>query len=272
LTKTFWSFTEILEELEMTKQELQAALNMPQFPMSSKYDAEWICENQMGPCSLWLCEFLMQKMEIKPGMRVLDMGCGKGMTSIFLAKEYDSTVFANDLWVSATDNYQRFKDAGFEDRIFPIHAEAHELPYADEFFDAIISVDSYQYYGTDALYLDYICDFLKPGGQIGIVVHALIKEFDDKGAPDHLLSFWDRSMYSFHSPEWWSRLWRFSKCIDVEVSDLLPDGFDIWHHWEKIGQESFNKGRRADIDLLEADKGEYLTFGRVVGKKVAKRW
>jgi SAM-dependent methyltransferase len=83
----------------MTRNELQTALTMPQFPLSAKYDAELICENQMGPCALWLCEFLMGKMDLKPGMRVLDMGCGKGITSIFLAKEYGVTVVANDLWI-----------------------------------------------------------------------------------------------------------------------------------------------------------------------------
>ena len=28
-------------------------------------------------------------MELEPGMRVLDMGCGKAISSIFLAKEFD---------------------------------------------------------------------------------------------------------------------------------------------------------------------------------------
>jgi len=149
----------------MTKQELQKALTMTQFPMSAEYDAEWICENQMGPCSLWLLEFLMKNMTLKAGMRVLDMGCGKGMTSVFLAKEYGVTVFANDLWVEPTDNFKRFREAGLEEKIIPIKAEARSLPYAHNFFDAIISIDSYEYYGTDALYLDYISKFLKPTGK-----------------------------------------------------------------------------------------------------------
>jgi len=38
-----------------------------------------------------------------------------------------------------------------------------------EFFDAIISIDSFMYYGTDDLYLSYLARFLKPGGKIGIV-------------------------------------------------------------------------------------------------------
>jgi Cyclopropane fatty acid synthase and related methyltransferases len=254
----------------MTKQELQSALSMSQFPRSAKYDSEWLCQNEMGPCSVWLCEFLMEKMNLKPGMRVLDMGCGKGMSSVFLAKEYGVTVYANDLWISATDNFKRFQNAELDGKIIPIHAEAHELPYADEFFDAIVSIDSYQYYGTDALYLDYISKFLKNDGQIGIVVPALTREFDDSGVPNCMLPYWDFSMYSYHSPEWWSRLWRFSKNIDVEISDLLPNGYNIWLHWEKTLKASGFMERRGDIALLEADKGQYLTFGRIVGKKTIK--
>lgn len=253
----------------MTKQELQIALTMPQFPKSAKYEAAWFCENEMGPCSVWLCEFLMKKMELKPGMRVLDMGCGMGMSSIFLAKEYGVNVVANDLWISATDNWQRFREARLDDEIIPIHAEAHALPYADEYFDAIISLDSYEYYGTDALYLDYITRFLKPGGQIGIVVPGLIKEFD-AFAPEHMQPYWDWSMYSFHTPEWWERLWRFSASVEVEVSDLLPGGFDMWLYWERTLKESGMMKRSGDIELLEADKGEYLTFCRTIGRKVKK--
>ena len=77
------------------------------------------------------------------------MGCGTGLTSIFLAKEFGVTVFANDLWINPTDNYRRFVEMGVDDKVFPIHAEAHALPYADNFFDAAISIDAYHYFGTD---------------------------------------------------------------------------------------------------------------------------
>ena len=87
-----------------------------------------------------------------------------------------------------------------------------------------------------------------------------------------MMPYWDWGMYAYHSPEWWVRLWSFSQCIKVEVSDLLPNGFDIWFHWERIGQSTFNSGRDGDYKLLEADNGNYLTFGRTVGRKVAKRW
>lgn len=49
-------------------------------------------------------------------------------------------VWANDLWVKPAENWERIREAGVEDCVFPIQAEARALPYADQFFDAIISV------------------------------------------------------------------------------------------------------------------------------------
>jgi cyclopropane fatty-acyl-phospholipid synthase-like methyltransferase len=37
--------------------------------------------------------------------------------------------------------------------VFPVSVEAHSLPFAAGFFDAIVSVDSFHYYGTDIRYL-----------------------------------------------------------------------------------------------------------------------
>jgi cyclopropane fatty-acyl-phospholipid synthase-like methyltransferase len=51
----------------------------------------------MGPNSMKIIEELSESLKLEKGMRVLDLGCGKGLTSIFLAKEYDVTVFATDL-------------------------------------------------------------------------------------------------------------------------------------------------------------------------------
>lgn len=82
---------------------------MKKYIRSSKYDKEWIEENWMGPNPLWLMEELVSNLDLRPGMKVLDLGCGKAITSIFLAKEFGVTVFANDLWISANDNFKRIK-------------------------------------------------------------------------------------------------------------------------------------------------------------------
>lgn len=172
--------------MNIDKDKLVELLKAEQFPLSSKYDPEWVLKNQMGPNALWLIEWLCQKMEMKSGMRVLDMGCGKAISSIFLAKEFGVQVWANDLWISASDNGQRIREADLENQIYPIRAEAHSLPYAEEFFDAIVCVDAYAYFGTDDLYLNYFHKFVRPGGQIGIVVPGLVRDFDGR-VPEHLV-------------------------------------------------------------------------------------
>jgi len=89
----------------------------------------------------WLCE----EMELTPGMRVLDMGRGKGMSSVFLAKEYGVQVWTTDLRIAVSDSCTRLRQAGVAHRVFPLHAEARTLPYAEELLDAIVPVDLYQY-------------------------------------------------------------------------------------------------------------------------------
>ena len=180
---------------------------MKKYPKAEKYDNNWIQENWMGPNPLILLEELCGNLDLKPGMKILDMGCGKGLTSIFLAKEYGVTVFANDLWINATENLQRFEQAGVSDKVFPIHAEAHALPYANVFFDAVIAIDSYHYFGAGENYfVDVFSKLVKPGGQLGIAVPGLKREFE-KGYPDTLEKLWIPEYYPFHSDKWWRTLW-----------------------------------------------------------------
>ena len=62
------------------------------FTKSSKYDTAFLKENMMGPNAIKIIEELLESLKLEEGMRVLDLGCGKGLTSIFLAKEYGVTV------------------------------------------------------------------------------------------------------------------------------------------------------------------------------------
>lgn len=39
-------------------------------------------------------------------------------------------VWATDLWISAAENIQRIRDAGVEDGVVPLHADARALPFA----------------------------------------------------------------------------------------------------------------------------------------------
>ena len=71
------------------------------FPFSNKYDPNWVLDNSMGPNALWLTEWLCETMDLKPDMRVLDLGCGRALSSVFLAKEFGVQVWAYDLWIGS---------------------------------------------------------------------------------------------------------------------------------------------------------------------------
>jgi len=231
----------------------------------------------MGPNALWLTEWLCQNMHLTPGMRVLDMGCGRAMSSIFLAKEFGVQVWAADLRVKPTDNWQRIRDAGVADLVFPIHAEARSLPYAAGFFDAIVCVDSYVYYGTDDLYFDYFVKFVKPGGQIGIVVPALTHDYDGP-VPEHLTReqpsggvFWDEECWYLHTADWWRYLWARTKLVDVEAADAMPDGWRLWLQHYRVVAAAGTKRCASEIEALEADRGRYLGFVRMVARRHRER-
>jgi cyclopropane fatty-acyl-phospholipid synthase-like methyltransferase len=122
-------------------------------------------------------------------MRVLDLGRGRALSSIFLRREFGVQVWATDLWFSASENRQRILDAEVDDGVYPIHADARSPPLATDFFDAIVSIDSFPYYGTDEHYLNYLARFVKPGGSIGIAGAGLMRELDGP-IPDSLKAWW----------------------------------------------------------------------------------
>src|SRR5437868_6465661 len=165
------------------------------FPRSSRYHPDFLIANASGGAnSLWLAEWLTTALDLRPGMRVLDLGCGRASSSIFLRREFGVQVWATDLWFDASENLQRIRDAGVEDGVFPIHADARSLPFAAEFFDAIVGIDSFIYYGTDDLYLSDVARFVKPGGCIGIAGAGLMREIDGP-PPDHLAAWWTRDLW-----------------------------------------------------------------------------
>ena len=246
------------------------ALTRARYPRSNAYDPTWVFANEMGPNALWLMEWLCDAIELRSGMRVLDMGCGRAMSSIFLAREFDVQVWANDLWISATDNWERICAAGVQDQVFPIHAEAHQLPYADNFFDVILSVDSYHYYGTDDLYLAAITRLLKPGGRFGIVVPGLVRDFENDIVPEHLAGFWDpRECFSFHTVDWWRRHLSASRILELQVADLQEDGARDWAGFiaaQVAAGATTREWTAAEGAQVAADDGQYLGFIRVAGK------
>ena len=242
------------------------------YTRSNGYDPDWVIANQMGPHALWLLESLVEVMPIEPGMRVLDLGCGMGMTSIFLAKEFGAQVTAADLWIPAEDNEARIAEAGVSDLVTAVHAEAHTLPFEADAFDAVVSIDAYQYFGTADLYLGDLVRFVRPGGRLGIVTPSVLTEIGET-VPDHLAPYWEWEYCCFHSPDWWRAHWAKTGLVSVDHADAVENGWQDWLVFNDLTAPTMT-GWRADAaidthNMLEADRGQYLGFTRMAATKPA---
>lgn len=246
----------------------------PRYPRSNEYDPSWVAENQMGPNALWLLESLTEIMAIEPGMRILDLGCGRAMTSIFLAKEFGAQVSATDLWIGAEENQRRIDDAGVADLVTPVHAEAHALPFDKGSFDAVISIDAYQYFGTDDLYIGTVTDLLRPEGRLGCVMPALRPELSAEATPAipvTLAPFWVWDFCSFHGPEWWRFHWEKSGKVRVDHADLIEDGWRDWLQFNDaiapVVEGWWIQEVATTHDMLVADQGNHVGFTRIAATK-----
>lgn len=245
-----------------------------EFPLSNRYDQAWVMAHQMGPNALWLAEWLCAAMRLEPGMRVLDLGCGSCLTSIFLARELDVRVWAADLWVDPSANWARVRAMGVEDRVTPLQVEAHALPFAEGFFDAVVSVDAYHYFGTDDLYLGYLTRFVRTDGQLGVVVPGLARPLPPTGPPPHLTEpqtngtpFWEDECASFHTATWWRDLWAAANRVTVETADTMERGWELWRDFELALEAAGANAFPSVAEALERDAGQYLTFVRLVARR-----
>ena len=148
---------------------------------SEKYNTPALQAKIMGPNPVKLEEELLMGNSIPTGAVVCDLGSGQGLTSVFLAKEYGFTVYAVDLWSDPDENRRFFDEMGLDSRqIVPVKADATALPFEKEFFDAVISTDSYNYFGRDERYLDdKLLPFVKSGGYVYIAIPGMKKDCHD---------------------------------------------------------------------------------------------
>ena len=109
-----------------------------------------------------------------------------------LARGYGLDVYAVDLWSDPAENRAFFRQMGVPDgQIHPVKADAAEgLPFESHFFDAVVSIDSYNYFGRDPRYLgEKLLPYVKPGGKIYLSIPGMVRDCHD-ALPACLLASW----------------------------------------------------------------------------------
>ena len=224
--------------------------NPSDYPELSGYTREQIYDETIGAGALYLAARLARALDLRPGQRVLDLGCGRGASSMFLVKHYGARVIAVDLWTSATTLHQRFSSRGFADRIVPLHLDASApLPFADAYFDAVFSMNSFSFYGGSVDYVRRLAAHLKPGGMVAIGGEVLSDEFTEQQlrTPPHVFNFrlpppnegvdvFADDFAKQHTPGWWQDLFESSgayqvlDCRDVPDADVLYQDSVLFEH------------------------------------------
>ena len=235
------------------------------YELSKKYCTENLMKKIMGPNPIKLEEELMQGHKIKKGAVVCDLGSGLGLTSVFLAKEYGFKVYASDLWSDPDENQKFFTEMGLtKDEIIAVKADAENLDFDKNFFDAVISTDSYNYFGRNENYLDEkLLPYVKSGGYIYISIPGMKKDCHDNLPKELLLSWTPDQLEYMHDVEYWKNI--VSKCTGADVIEVseMESNDEVWADWLKQDNEYAVGDRKS----MEAGGGKYLNFIKIVLQK-----
>ncbi len=240
-----------IEEIEKIVSSFRAPDIAKNYPELNGYSRDECYQDFFGGGGLYLVAHMVRTLRLRPNDVVLDLGCGKGAASIYLARHYGVRVVALDLWTSAKYLNEKFTAQGYADRISAIQMDATQpLPFADSLFDAIFCMNSFNFYGGSLSYLKHLLKYLKPGGQLCIGSEVLSAEFakEQIANPPSVYSFklpppnehvdvFEDDFRKQHTCDWWRNLFQSSGLLDVEVCHELDDADAIYEELVRYEHE-----------------------------------
>lgn len=113
---------------------------------------------------------------IGEGAYVLDVGCGVGVTSCFLAKRYGCRVVGVDIRARMVERSQgRARREGVAVRVEFRVADAQDLPFEDDLFDAVITESVTSFPEDKQRAVNEYVRVTRPGGYVGLAESTWLK-------------------------------------------------------------------------------------------------
>ncbi len=118
------------------------------------------------------------------------------------------------------------KRSNVEDKVLPVKADAWNLPFPKDFFDAVFSMNAYFYFGTDDFNLGYLSQFVRKGGRFCIGAPCYAEEMNSDTPKEFLI---DSPAYlGVHSPDWWRNHFEKNEGIRVHHCEGHPESREFW--------------------------------------------
>jgi arsenite methyltransferase len=114
-------------------------------------------------------EMMCELCHVSEGKYVLDVGCGVGVTPCFIAKRYGCKVAGVDIKEAMVErSRERAKRERLDDRVEFRVANAQDLPFEDDLFDAVITESVTSFPEDKQKAVNEYVRVTKPGGYIGL--------------------------------------------------------------------------------------------------------
>ena len=244
---------------------LKEAIDM-EYLHAERHPVELVHSKIMGPNPLKLAEEVLERHPVPKGSRVLDLGSGMALTSAFLYQQYGLIVTAGDLWSDPNENQAFLSSLGIlPDQVHAVHADAADLPFEHEEFDAITCIDAYNFFGREGSFLDKkLLPLLKPHGRFLLAISGLTHDCHDDIPPELLVSWTPEQLDYMHEMTWWRGI--FEQSNGARIVDMweMQTNEEAWADWLAC-DNPYAVGDRAS---MEAGAEKYLNFIGVVLEKL----
>ena len=122
-----------------------------------------------------ITEKTLRRMELRAGERVLDLGCGAGWATRLLARLVGEGPegFGQVVGVDISDEMirrARTASRDFENVMF-VWGSAQQIPWEENFFDKVLSVESFYYYPDQDRVLAELFRVMAPRGRMFILIN-----------------------------------------------------------------------------------------------------
>ena len=122
-----------------------------------------------------ITEKTIRRMILRPGERVLDLGCGSGWATRLLARLVadGSEGFGQVVGVDVSDEMIRQARTASKDfdNIMFVWGSATQIPWEENFFDKVLSVESFYYYPDQERALAELFRVMAPKGRVFILIN-----------------------------------------------------------------------------------------------------